>query len=367
MSQLIRHVFTALGVASLSLSANAQIKPAYIAPRQYHCYQTPTPIKIDGKFDEKAWQQASWSDDFTDIEGDKQPRPAMRTRLKMLWDNNYLYIAAELEDQNIWATLHQHDTIIFQDNDFEVFIDPNGDTHQYFEIEINPHNTVMDLFMPKPYREGGDALMNWDAKGMRTAVSIDGTLNKPGDKDKKWMVEMAIPFKAVGFFNQGSAAPKENSFWRINFSRVEWDTDITNGQYVKRKDKTTGRSLPEHNWVWSPQGIIDMHAPEKWGYLYFVKQPSGSAAVALPLPAMEHAKEYLWQIYRKQRDYKKEHGRYAPTMAALGLSDTTIKENGLTYSLQMEAISDQYTATIRTENSTESCSINQEGKISQKR
>jgi hypothetical protein len=366
MSQLIRHVFNALGVLCFSLSANAQLKPAYVAPRQYHCYQTPTSIKIDGKFDEKAWQQAGWSDDFTDIEGDKQPRPAMRTRLKMLWDNQYLYIAAEMEDQNIWATLHQHDTIIFQDNDFEVFIDPNGDTHHYFEIEINPYNTVMDLFMPKPYREGGDALMNWDARGMRTAVQIDGTLNKPGDKDKKWTVEMAIPFTALSFYNQKAPPPKDNSFWRINFSRVEWDTDIVNGKYIKRRDKVTGKSLPEHNWVWSPQGIIDMHAPEKWGYLFFVKQPAGSPAIALPLPPIEQAKEYLWQIYHKQRDYKRDHGKYAPTLAALGLSEGPVKENGLTYSIQLESISDQYTATIRTENATESCTINQEGKISQK-
>ncbi|SFD31634.1 Carbohydrate family 9 binding domain-like [Chitinophaga sp. CF118] len=365
MSQLIRHVLTALGVVCLS-QANAQLKPAYIAPRQYHCYQTLTPIKLDGKPDEKAWQQTAWSDDFTDIEGDKQPEPPMRTRLKMLWDSRYLYIFAELEDENIWATLHQHDTIIFQDNDFEIFVDPDGDTHEYFEIEINPHNTIMDLFMPRPYRIGGDALMNWDTKGMLTAVHIDGTLNKPGDKDKKWTVEMAIPFSAFGFYNQRTAGPKDSSSWRINFSRVEWDADIVNGQYVKRRNKATGKPLPEHNWVWSPQGIINMHAPEKWGYLFFVKQPAGSPDIALPLPAMEQAKEYLWQIYYKQHEYIREHGRYASTLAALGLPDETVKENGLTYSLQLESISNQFTATIRAENGNESCSINQEGKISQK-
>lgn len=364
MSQLIRHVFTALGVACLT-QTNAQQKPAYIAPRQYHCYQTPNPIKLDGKLDEKAWKQAAWSDDFTDIEGDKQPTPAMRTRLKMLWDKEYLYVAAELEDENIWATLHQHDTIIFQDNDFEIFVDPDGDTHQYFEIEINPHNTVMDLFMAKPYREGGDALMNWDAQGMRTAVHIDGTLNKPGDKDKKWTVEMAIPFSAFGFFNQGSRSPKDSSSWRINFSRVEWDTDIVNGQYVKRRDKATGKPLPEHNWVWSPQSIINMHAPEKWGYLFFVKQPAGSAPVSLKIPAIDQAKEYLWQVYHKQHEYIRAHGRYATTLAALGL-EGSVKENGINYSLQLEAITNQYTATISSADGKDRAAINQEGKISQK-
>ena len=367
MSQLIRHVFTALGMVCLYLPADAQFNSSYVAPRQYHCYQTSAPIKIDGKPDEAAWQQAGWSEDFTDIEGDKQPKPAMRTRLKMLWDNKNLYILAELEDPHIWATLHQHDTIIYQDNDFEIFVDPDGDTHQYFELEINAHNTVMDLFMPKAYREEGDALMNWDTKGMVTAVHIDGTLNNPSDKDKKWTVEMAIPFTAFGFFNQHTASPKDSSSWRINFSRVEWDTDIVNGRYVKRKDKTTGKSLPEHNWVWSPQGIINMHAPEKWGYLYFVKQPAGSPAVQLQLPAIEQAKEYLWQIYYKQHQYMREHGRYAPTLAALGLPETPQQQNGITYSLQLEAITDQFTATLHAEHAVDIYSINQEGKISQKR
>lgn len=364
MSQLFRHVITGLGMVCLHLPSNAQIRPAYVPPRQYQCFQTSTPVKIDG-LEDAVWKKIKWSDDFTDIEGDKQPAPAMRTRLKMLWDQQYLYIFAELEDPHIWATLHQHDTIIFQDNDFEVFVDPDGDTQQYFEIEVNAHNTVMDLFMPKAYRENGDALLSWDTKGMKTAVHIDGTLNKPGDTDKRWTVEMAIPFSAFSFFNQ-KLAPRDSATWRINFSRVEWDTDIVNGQYIKRKDLKTGRSLPEHNWVWSPQGIINMHAPERWGYLHFISKPAGSTEVAIMLPPVEAAKEHLWQVYSKQRQYYHEHGYFAQTLAELNIQDISIKEQGVTYTLQMESISEQFTATIRKQDSKESYSINQEGKISQK-
>jgi hypothetical protein len=43
-----------------------------------------------------------------------------------------------LESPHVWATLTNHDTVIFQDPDFEVFIDPDGDTHNYYEFEINP-------------------------------------------------------------------------------------------------------------------------------------------------------------------------------------------------------------------------------------
>ena len=66
-------------------------------------------------------------DDFQDIEGDKKPRPRFRTRAKMLWDDQFFYVAAELEEPHVWATLTKHDSVIFHDNDFEIFIDPDGD------------------------------------------------------------------------------------------------------------------------------------------------------------------------------------------------------------------------------------------------
>ena len=222
----------------------------------------------------------------------------------------------------------------------------------------------MDLFMPKPYRENGDALMNYDAHGMRTATHIDGTINKPGDKDRKWSVEMAIPFSAFGFYNQHFRM-KDSTIWRINFSRVEWDTDITNGKYVKRKDPATGRPLPEHNWVWSPQGIINMHAPEKWGYLFFVKQPAGSTPVNLPIPAIEEAKEKLWEVYHLQHDYYQQHGHYAANLNDLGITAAVFSVKGVNYTLKLEAISEQFMAIIQDQQGTISSSINQEGKVTQ--
>jgi Carbohydrate family 9 binding domain-like len=68
---------------------------------------------------------APWSEPFIDIDGVARPRLA--TRAKMLWDDSFLYIAAELEEPDIWATLNARDSVIFQDNDFEVFIDPDGE------------------------------------------------------------------------------------------------------------------------------------------------------------------------------------------------------------------------------------------------
>ena len=238
------------------------------AQRHYVCYYTAKPLVIDGKGDEAAWQRVPWTQDFIDIKGDSLPKPPLRTRMKMLWDSVYLYLYAELEEPDLWGTLTQHDAVIYHDNDFEAFIDPDDDTQNYFELEINSLGTEMDLFLPKPYRNGGKPLLSWDAQGLKSAVHVEGTLNHPGDKDHGWSVEMAIPLKSVLFW--GDKPVKDGDRWRINFSRVEWDRDVRDGQYAPMTD-ADGERKPEHNWVWSPQGAINMHIPEKWGYLQFAE------------------------------------------------------------------------------------------------
>lgn len=219
---------------------------------------------MDGSLTQFTWQDAAWTDDFVDIEGDTRPLPRYRTRVKMLWDEDFFYIAAEMEEPHIWATLTEHDSVIFQDNDFEVFIDPDGDSQRYFEFEINALNTTWDLYLEKPYRDSGSADNSWESE-VRSAVKIFGTLNDPTDVDSKWTVEIAFPWACFAEKAGMPCPPNPGDTWRINFSRVEWDTQIINGRYVKIAGQ------PEHNWVWSPQGVIDMHQPEKWGFVEFVR------------------------------------------------------------------------------------------------
>jgi hypothetical protein len=221
-------------------------------PKSYECYRAATPVTIDGKLDDPAWKAAAWTTDFVDIEGSAKPAPRFRTRARMLWDDEFLYIGAELEEPHVAATLTQHDSVIFHDNDFEVFLKPPGDAPGYFEFEINALNTSWDLFLNKPYREGGKADNSWDIPGLKTAVAISGTLNDPSDVDRGWTVEMAFPWSAFGA-RLPVKKPEIGGQWRVNFSRVEWKAG----------------SPKEDNWVWSPQGIVNMHVPERWGYLRF--------------------------------------------------------------------------------------------------
>jgi len=243
--------------------------------RNYICYRASEPLEIDGHLDEAAWLASDWSKDFIDIEGDIRPAPRWRTRVKMLWDDTYLYIGAELEEPHVWGTITQRDAVIFKDNDFEVFIDPDGDTYNYYELEINALGTVWDLFLPKPYRDGGKAVDAWDIEGLQAAVHIQGTINDPSDRDDYWTVELAFPWSAMTEHAPTKRAPRDGERWRINFSRVQWRLEVIDGAYRKLTDPDTGEPLAEDNWVWSPQGAVNMHMPEMWGVVEFSDRHPG--------------------------------------------------------------------------------------------
>ncbi|MDN5289309.1 MAG: hypothetical protein JWR38_5583 [Mucilaginibacter sp.] len=328
----------------------------FTIPENYVVKHTSKAPVIDGDIKEDEWQQAKWTTDFVDIEGSLKPKPPLQTNIKMLWDDSCLYVAARMYDPQVWAKLKNHDDALFKENDFEVFIDPTNTTHGYYEIEVNALNTVFDLLLPKPYRNQGNSVPGWDAHGMRTAVKIQGTLNDPADVDKGWTVEMAIPFKAV---NPGfrAAIPKQGTMWRINFLRVEYDTQVKNGQYEKLKD-STGYDRPEHNWSWSSQGVINMHYPERFGYLLFSDHKADDEIFEMPYAELQ--KKYLWLIYYRQKEWFKHSNEYAPSLDALGIKSgyNILKKFN---NLQLEATKHQFMASITDADNKITYTINQDG------
>jgi hypothetical protein len=296
----------------------AQIPTIPFQPEQYICYQAGSLIDADGKLEEPGWKNIAWTQNFEDIEGSLKPMPRFTTRAKMLWDENYFYVAAELEEPHIWATLTERESVIYYDNDFEVFIDPDGDTHNYYEFEVNALGTEWDLLLTKPYRDGGIAINGWNIEGVKVGISIEGTLNNPADVDKKWTLEMAFPWKVLKECAPGKRKPKSGEQWRVNFSRVEWQTEVVNRKYQKKINPTTGKSYPEDNWVWSPQGVIAMHQPETWGYVQFSNKRAGEEKEEFTANSDEQIKWALRQLYYAQRQWKRKNKTYTNNISALG-------------------------------------------------
>ncbi len=287
------------------------------APRHYAAPRATTTPIIDGLLTDPAWAAAPFTAEFTDIRGETLPKPRHRTRAKMLWDDEHLYIAAEIEEPCLWATLTKRDSVIFEDNDFEVFIDPDGDTYDYYELEVNLLGTEWDLLLERPYRDGGPALHEYDTPGLKSAVHLDGTLNDPRDVDTGWSIEIAIPFHALRAIAGRPVPPVDGDVWWVNYSRVQWHLGATGAGYAKSKGPN-GERLPEDNWVWSQQGVIAMHEPESWGLVMFADEAPGEERAFVGPPDLSH-REFLRMIYEAQHRYRKEFGRYADDPQLLGV------------------------------------------------
>ena len=148
------------------------MEPRLTEPRLYYGSRTTVKIKIDGKLNEADWAKAVPTQPFVDIRGKGYPEPVKATWAKMMWDDENLYIGARLVEDNVIAKLSQRDTIIYHDNDFEVFIDPDGDGQHYFEIENNAKGVVFDLMLDKPYRSGGSFFVPWVNQVSETSAGM---------------------------------------------------------------------------------------------------------------------------------------------------------------------------------------------------
>lgn len=330
MSQVKWWLLPMIWVEVVLIPLNAQVLPP-----EYICYQAKDAIIIDGVLDEQSWAAAVWSNEFQDIEGDLKPKPPFSTRVKMLWDAQYFYFAAELEEPHIWATIQERDAVMFKNDDFEIFLDPDGDGILYLEYEMNANNAVWDLLMLTPYRAKTALphyVQSWDIRGLQSAVKIKGTLNDPSDRDTSWVIEIAMPWKDLVEVKRGAKAPEDKEQWRVNFSRVDWWMDIENGKYQKQKDAKSGKipNSPQENWVWSPTGKVDIHLPELWGYVQFSTIKVGTAAVPFFKDELYQVREKLMEWYFAQYEYLKNHEQFATDRRALLKDHSELKSSRIT-------------------------------------
>ncbi len=320
-SNIVKHLYFYF-IVSLIVSCNIKEEPSYsykhpilFTPQSYICYKTNQAINIDGILSDSEWNSISWTDSFVDIQGALKQNPSLHTQVKMTWDESYFYFGALLQEPHIWATLTERDAIIYHDDDFEIFIDPDSDGHNYLEFEMNAFNTIWDLLMLYPYGldDRRNYIMNWDIRGIKSAVHINGTINNPTDIDSFWSLEVAIPWDTFRDLKKGEAKPQNGDQWRVNFSRVDWPVSIQDNTYKKKVDKN-GKILPENNWVWSPTGFINMHKPETWGYVQFETKPNQL------FNSNEDEKIIwaLWQIYYQIKECVKNNKTHClPSMITI--------------------------------------------------
>lgn len=335
-------------------------QPVAFNPPTYVCYKAPGSIKIDGKLSAGEWDAVPWTDEFVDIEGDKRPKPTMSTRAKMAYDEKGMYFAALLEEPHVWGTLTEHDAVIFQDNDFEIFLNPTNDTHNYMEYEVNALGTVWDLYLTRPYRDDPAVLNNFEFAGMQSAVYVDGTVNNPKDEDKSWSVEVFISWKSMLEMSRGKAMPEVGEQFRVNFSRVEWASEVTTDGSYKKVPLEGEDKIRENNWVWAPTGVINIHMPEHWGFVQFSDKVAGTEETPFVMNPAEETKWILRNLYYRQNEYVAAFGHYATQAVELKPEELCAKE--LAAKLTLATTPSMYEMTLPAQDGSV-WHINHEGRV----
>lgn len=264
--------------------------------KHYWCHKISKGIEINGDLNKPEWNNCEKSKRFVDM---VTGEPGLYdTRSAALWDDENLYIAFWAEEPFVNATQTERDSIIFLENDLEVFID-GGDC--YYELEVNALNTVyevffiwkdaykkgsrfdvaeFDVFKERAMTFGGDydrsgasfwwgrhprglrwAFLDYDMPGLKTAVKVDGKINDPTHADKGWTLEIAIPWDSMKWLANGKPLPpKEGDIWRIFFGRFQKITP--SGQEVQ----------PHPAWILSKHGVYDTHLPECFPFIHFTEK-----------------------------------------------------------------------------------------------
>jgi len=238
---LYRMIVAVICLIFLALETQSQIP-------SYNCLRVCAPdmIAIDGNLNEPCWAQADSIRLVDVVTGANDPQP---TSVRVLWDSVNLYIGFMASDDLIGATLTRHDTTLYQQDVVEMFIDPDRNGTDYYELEWNCRNASFDAYVTY---SGGSAHpdLSWDAVDMKSAVSVKGTVNNNADKDTSWCAEIALPWKNLTEETK-PAVPVAGGSMKIGFFRIELRTSST--IYTS----------------WVPTGAIQFHRPDKFGTLRF--------------------------------------------------------------------------------------------------
>jgi len=278
--RIVRIILCVFLVAFWILSSKTALAVEETTMRElpkYDCVWISEQLKIDAILSEPAWNKAQ---EVGLLITDTEEKPENPTRVKLLWNDNYLYIGYFCVDPEVWATIDKRDGDLYKEEVVEAFIDADSDLRTYLELEVNPLNALFDAFVlnAKDRNQGIRVMRDWNSKGIKHAVKIDGELNSRKGTDKSlpsspalersegevkgWTCEIAIPFK--DFYTAPNCPPKPGDVWRVNLYRIDHRKDENEHRFAKRIRES------EYS-AWSTTGKIDFHIPQRFGYLKFVK------------------------------------------------------------------------------------------------
>jgi hypothetical protein len=210
-------------------------KEVYTVKKRTH------PIKIDGVIGKEEWKGATVIDKFY-RSGDLDKKVHSETRVLMLYDENYLYVAGIMQDKDICGIVDTRDGPVFHDDVFEIFIKPEFHLPHYYEINTNVLGTTFDAFYPRR-RAWRTACVKYTS-GIESAVKINGSLNNWKDKDENWCLEARIPFTA---FSETCLPAKPGDIWYFSICRYDYSVYLKAGRELTSSAKLHRRNFHLYN------------------------------------------------------------------------------------------------------------------------
>ncbi|MEE2658998.1 MAG: carbohydrate-binding family 9-like protein [Candidatus Latescibacterota bacterium] len=205
--------------------------------------RTQSPVIIDGRPDDAAWQAAEpitfifpWNDVTVE-----EPQS---TVARMLYDDNALYIVYECTDPYLDSEVTEKDGPVYEEDAVEIFATPNpADITTYYGYEMNINGALLDYIAFKGGKHWTQSIhFPWESEGVQIATSYDGTLNDHSDVDKGWVLEIAIPFD--NFRHLGvPMPPRTGDVWRLNLNRTKGDL----GQFSQWADTQAHQAAFHHS------------------------------------------------------------------------------------------------------------------------
>lgn len=195
------------------------------APGEFECRFVRGDITLDGEAKEDAWRDAPAIESFglPWLKG-PQARPSRTaTKARLLWDREFLYFFAEMQDADLYADITEHDGQTWHNDVFELFFKPHDDQPGYYEFQVNAANTVLDMYLPRRNAGGFPRFAKDGAFHLETKVVLRGTLNQWSDRDEGWSVEGRIPWRD---FDRTGGRPQDGARWKFALCRYDYSVDF---------------------------------------------------------------------------------------------------------------------------------------------
>ena len=276
-------------VAPINLILLYSACAAIYAQPVYDIHRAASPIQIDGKLDEMAWQQAASVGEFDfpwHKEGEKE-----KTVAKILWDDENLYVSWYAHDRHISASVTQRHGPVSKDDCVEIFLSPNPEkVKNYYTFEINAIGAMLN----RARTDWWTGPPTWEPDGVRYRTTFHGMPKKDeSPQDDHWIVEAAIPLR--NFVRDAAhTPPRDGDRWRLNLQRLG---GITNAQ--------------ASTWSPLPQGVRSFHTPEAFGSVRFVNRPPQTS-----LEVSQHGREIYNRSCTMCHGQDGTAGDRAPALAA---------------------------------------------------